>query len=142
MRIPCLGLGLFAGLAFLSCTRSQDLILQYDRPASFFEEALPIGNGSLGAMVYGGTAEERISLNDITLWTGEPESGEDIVKFVVVSVFLERVACLVKNLYFNSLNLVACECCYNDIIFADIKRCNIVCHCLAALEVVLTNNLD
>lgn len=76
MRIPCLGLGLFAGLAFLSCTRSQDLILQYDRPACFFEEALPIGNGSLGAMVYGGTAEERISLNDITLWTGEPESGE------------------------------------------------------------------
>ena len=76
MRIPCLGLGLFAGLAFLSCTRSQDLILQYDRPASFFEEALPIGNGCLGAMVYGGTAQERVSLNDITLWTGEPESGD------------------------------------------------------------------
>ncbi len=76
MRIPCLGLGLIAGLAFLSCSRSQDLILHYDRPAGFFEEALPIGNGHLGAMVYGGTAQERVSLNDITLWTGEPESGE------------------------------------------------------------------
>ena len=76
MRIPCLGLGLFAGLAFLSCSRNQDLILHYDRPADFFEEALPLGNGRMGALVYGGTARERVSLNDITLWTGEPESGE------------------------------------------------------------------
>ncbi|MBP3257544.1 MAG: glycoside hydrolase family 95 protein [Bacteroidales bacterium] len=52
------------------------MILHYDSPATFFEEALPIGNGHLGAMVYGGTGEERISLNDITLWTGEPESGD------------------------------------------------------------------
>lgn len=54
---------------------SQDLVLHYNKPAEFFEEALPIGNGRLGAMIYGGTDEERISLNDITLWTGEPESG-------------------------------------------------------------------
>ena len=51
----------------------EDLVLHYDKPAEFFEEALPIGNGRLGAMIYGGTVEERISLNDITLWTGEPE---------------------------------------------------------------------
>ena len=54
----------------------RDLILHYDRPATFFEEALPLGNGRLGALVYGGTEEERISLNDITLWTGEPDRGE------------------------------------------------------------------
>ncbi len=47
--------------------------LKYDRPARFFEEALPIGNGRIGAMVYGGTHSFRMSLNDITLWTGEPE---------------------------------------------------------------------
>ncbi len=47
--------------------------LHYDRPAEFFEEALVVGNGRLGATVYGGTAEDRISLNDITLWTGEPD---------------------------------------------------------------------
>ena len=34
---------------------------------------MPLGNGRLGAMVYGGTSMDRISLNDITLWTGEPE---------------------------------------------------------------------
>ena len=54
---------------------SQDLVLHYDRPAGFFEEALPIGNGRLGAMIYGGTGAEKISLNDITLWTGEPDRG-------------------------------------------------------------------
>lgn len=48
------------------------MVLQYDRPADFFEESLPIGNGKLGALVYGGTDDNIIFLNDITLWTGEP----------------------------------------------------------------------
>ena len=51
----------------------QGLCLHYDRPAQYFEEALPIGNGGMGAMVYGGTKQLKISLNDITLWTGEPD---------------------------------------------------------------------
>jgi len=46
--------------------------LRYDRPADFFEEALVIGNGTMGGIVYGQPDTERISLNDITLWTGEP----------------------------------------------------------------------
>ena len=46
--------------------------LHYDRPADYFEEALVIGNGNMGGIVYGGTQTDRISLNDITLWTGEP----------------------------------------------------------------------
>lgn len=50
-------------------------MLWYDRPAEFFEEAMVIGNGSLGAIIYGGAQPDRISLNDITLWTGEPERG-------------------------------------------------------------------
>ena len=48
--------------------------LHYDSPAQFFEEALVIGNGTMGAIVYGDTKRERISLNDITLWTGEPSN--------------------------------------------------------------------
>jgi len=46
--------------------------LQYGRPADYFEEALVIGNGMMGGIVYGKTDTEKISLNDITLWTGEP----------------------------------------------------------------------
>jgi len=46
--------------------------MTYDRPATCFEEAIVIGNGTMGATVYGGKDVERISLNDLTLWTGEP----------------------------------------------------------------------
>ena len=69
---------LSALLLLAACSRApqQELLLHYDRPASFFEEALPLGNGRLGAMVYGDVREERISLNDITLWTGEPDRGQ------------------------------------------------------------------
>lgn len=53
---------------------AQSNLLHYNRPAQYFEEALPIGNGNLGAMIYGGVDDEKLSLNDITLWTGEPDS--------------------------------------------------------------------
>ena len=48
------------------------MVLHYDKPATYFEESLPIGNGKLGALVYGGTDDNIIYLNDITLWTGKP----------------------------------------------------------------------
>ncbi|MFC2765720.1 MAG: glycoside hydrolase N-terminal domain-containing protein, partial [Prevotella sp.] len=44
----------------------------YDQPANFFEEALPIGNGKLGATIYGSPDDNQIQLNDITLWSGKP----------------------------------------------------------------------
>mgnify|MGYP000855671550 FL=1 len=50
-----------------------NLTLCYDRPADFFEEALVIGNGHLGGMGFGGIDDNVILLNDITLWTGEPD---------------------------------------------------------------------
>lgn len=59
-------------LAFVTlCTAQRSLLLHYDKPATFFEEALVIGNGTQGAIVYGGQRQDKISLNDITLWTGE-----------------------------------------------------------------------
>ena len=44
--------------------------LKYISPAKSFTEALPLGNGSLGAMVYGGVPEEKITLNYDTFWSG------------------------------------------------------------------------
>ncbi|MEN9975691.1 MAG: hypothetical protein RLZZ282_1697, partial [Verrucomicrobiota bacterium] len=44
----------------------------YAQPATKWVEALPVGNGRLGAMVFGGTASERINLNEQTIWTGGP----------------------------------------------------------------------
>jgi alpha-L-fucosidase 2 len=49
-----------------------DLLLWYRQPAREWVEALPIGNGRLGAMVFGGVAVERLQLNDDTLWSGGP----------------------------------------------------------------------
>ncbi|MEZ4926751.1 MAG: glycoside hydrolase family 95 protein [Saprospiraceae bacterium] len=46
--------------------------LWYTQPAQIWEEALPIGNGRLGAMVYGGVEEEIIQLNEESIWSGEP----------------------------------------------------------------------
>ena len=54
---------------------SESDCLWYGCEASFFEEALPIGNGKLGAMVYGGVAKARIGLNHDELWTGVPGDG-------------------------------------------------------------------
>lgn len=48
--------------------------LHYDRAATYFEEALVIGNGTMGGIIYGGIHADKISLNDITLWTGMPET--------------------------------------------------------------------
>lgn len=44
----------------------------YDKPANIWTEALPLGNGSIGAMVYGDIQNEKVSLNHDTLWTGTP----------------------------------------------------------------------
>ena len=50
--------------------------LWYKEPASYWEEALPLGNGRLGAMVWSGTAQEKISLNEDSLWSGYPQSHD------------------------------------------------------------------
>ncbi len=50
--------------------------LWYKEPASYWEEALPIGNGRLGAMVWSGIEEEKLSLNEDTLWSGYPRSHD------------------------------------------------------------------
>ncbi|MBE6271573.1 MAG: glycoside hydrolase family 95 protein [Prevotella ruminicola] len=48
------------------------MVLKYNKPATYFEESLPIGNGKMGALIYGGSDDNVIYLNDITLWTGKP----------------------------------------------------------------------
>ena len=51
---------------------ASDLTLWYEHPAAEWTEALPIGNGQMGAMVFGGVSSERLQLNDSTLWAGSP----------------------------------------------------------------------
>jgi len=53
------------------------LTLWYAQPARQWEEALPVGSGRLGAMVFGGTAVERLQLNEDTLWSGGPKDCDN-----------------------------------------------------------------
>src|SRR5271157_5187384 len=55
----------------------QLLSLWYSRPAGKWLEAVPVGNGRLGGMVYGGVTTERIALNDDTLWSGGPKDCDN-----------------------------------------------------------------
>jgi len=79
MKIPCVA-AIVLALSLLSCAIAshvgptalervgkQDLTVRFDRPAEQWIEALPVGNGRLGAMVFGGYPEERIQLNEDTI---------------------------------------------------------------------------
>ena len=64
-------------LSFTGCKtqipeRERELTLWYEEPANEWTEALPLGNGRFGAMVFGGAETERIQLNEESLWTGGP----------------------------------------------------------------------
>ncbi len=64
---------LFCAGALLACQAAfakDPTVLFFDQPANVFEEALPLGNGHLGAMVYGRIGDELIRLNEATLWSG------------------------------------------------------------------------
>ncbi len=56
---------------------AQELRLWYNKPANVWEEAIPLGNSRLGAMVYGKPAEEEIQLNEETIWGGSPHRNDN-----------------------------------------------------------------
>ena len=70
---------------FVACTddnqESEDLSnhlkLWYNQPAEVWDEALPVGNGRLGAMVFGDPVSERIQLNEESIWAGSPVNNNN-----------------------------------------------------------------
>lgn len=75
-----------AGMVTTASAQQQaEMKMWSDRPADYFEEAYPIGNGKIGAMIYGAPNDDVLFLNDITLWTGSPvdrEEGGDAYKWI------------------------------------------------------------
>jgi alpha-L-fucosidase 2 len=69
----------FILLLMLSCSQPAEnpLKLWYNQPAQKWEEALPLGNGRLGAMVFGNPVHERIQLNENTVWAGSPNRNDN-----------------------------------------------------------------
>ena len=73
-RSPLLTALLLAAAARPALAAEPPLRLWYEKPAAAWVEALPIGNGRLGAMVFGDPLRERLALNEDTLWSGGPTS--------------------------------------------------------------------
>ncbi len=71
------GLLLLSFLLTIARLSAQDLKLNYDKPAKVWEEAIPLGNSRLGAMVYGIPHREEIQLNEETIWGGGPYRNDN-----------------------------------------------------------------
>ena len=79
LLLPTIGLLLAGQTVFSQITANPTppqakWLLWYHQPAKNWNEALPLGNGHLGAMVYGTIPDERIQFNEYTVWTGHPRS--------------------------------------------------------------------
>lgn len=64
--------GLLCWICLQPLAAQSDKLLWYKQPAQHFEESLVLGNGRVGATVFGGVESDKIYLNDATLWSGEP----------------------------------------------------------------------
>lgn len=61
----------------VSATKGGKLKMWYDKPATVWNEALPVGNGRLGAMIYGDPVNEKVQLNEDTFWSGGPSRNDN-----------------------------------------------------------------
>ena len=73
MKHFCFFIFLFTALLH----QAQTKCLWYKQPATEWMQSLPLGNGRMGAMVFGGTSEETVSLSEITLWSGAFDANQD-----------------------------------------------------------------
>ena len=84
---------IFSLFTSLLYAQNSEKLLWYKQPAKVFEESLVLGNGTLGASVFGGIASEKIYLNDATLWSGEPVNSEgDSEKYKYLPAVREALA--------------------------------------------------
>ncbi len=70
-------IGLLIGLACLKVVATDELTIWQAQPAKNWNEATPIGNGRLGAMIFGGINSERLQLNEDSLWSGAPQDADN-----------------------------------------------------------------
>ena len=74
-----------------SVNSKRDMVLWYKQPGDKWLEGLPLGNGIIGAMVFGGVPQERIALNESSFWSGRPHNYDDPQAFQYFSRIRELV---------------------------------------------------
>ncbi len=105
MRVLSYFMCLFLLLACAKTPEEKPLTLWYDKPAGNWNEALPIGNGHAGAMVFGGVDSEQLQLNENTLYSGEPSVIFKDIK-VTPEMFDKVVGLMRKERYKEATDLV------------------------------------
>ena len=80
--------------------------LWYNTPAKVWTDALPLGNGNLGAMVFGGIENERLALNDDTLWSGSPGQNDYYANIYENGVYEKVMAFLEQGMYQEAHQLI------------------------------------
>lgn len=105
---------IFTLIFFVACnnlnaqqTKQDRLSLWYNKPAKNWNEALPVGNGHVGVMIFGGADKEQIQFNDNTLYSGEPSVMYKDVK-ITTETFSEVVK-LMKEKKFPEATDMVCE---------------------------------
>ena len=77
----CLLASVVLGCSLMLCGAAEptdrDMVLWYRQPAGQWLQAMPLGNGMIGAMVFGGVPQERIALNESSFWSGRPHNYDD-----------------------------------------------------------------
>lgn len=82
----------------------ENQIMRLDEPASVWEEAFPVGNGSMGGMIFGGTDTERVALNTDTLWSG---TGEQKLRLHSDGVFRKAQKAALEGDYAQAERILA-----------------------------------
>lgn len=95
-------------LCCVACTetpRKEPLVLWYNEPSQSWNDALPIGNGRAGAMVFGGVDKEQLQLNENTLYSGEPSTVFKDIK-ITPDMFDKVVDLMKAQKYYEASDLV------------------------------------
>lgn len=78
-KVFCLVFLFIPAILWSAENRVRELALWYEQPASEWMKATPVGNGRLGAMIFGGTDTETIALNELSLWSGKPDADQELL---------------------------------------------------------------
>lgn len=100
----------FSLILFVACAKTpthEPLTLWYNQPAADWNQALPIGNGHAGAMVFGGVETEQLQLNENTLYSGEPSVVYKDVK--ITPEMYEQVLSLMKAQEYKKASDLVCK---------------------------------
>ena len=97
--VKCIPVCLLMVLLFACDTQEEPVREQlwYSQPAENWFEALPLGNGRLGAMVYGTVKEERLQLNEESLWAGCPENPYPALSIRLATFYVATPAVSIKS---------------------------------------------